>query len=384
MTEQSIFLIIILFSGFIALIYAGFIVWMTIVFKLSKKRPKQGSFEPGISLIIAFRNEEKTLPRLLDSILDQNYPKTKMEIILVDDSSHDKSLEQCRLFNKKHPELNIKLLELDKEKPGAQGKKEALGIAYNFAKGDYILLTDADCILPKNNIKTRVLAFNNKLTKMVCAAVLFKDKKSIFAQAQALESLSLIATTAATTAALLPILSNGANLAFERQAFLELPKNAMFNEEDSGDDIFLLQSFKKKFGAKSIAFEFDSSAAIFTSAQASFKDFINQRIRWVSKSKSYSDAWTIMVSFLVLLMNLTVLILAFSSIFYTWYFTPLILIFFLKFIVDFMLLSIAAQWYQQKKLLWIYPLLQLFYPIFIVCSAVIGPFLNYEWKGRKN
>lgn len=384
MTEQSIFLIIILFSGFIALIYAGFIIWTASVFKISKKHSQQNKFEPTVSLIIAFRNEENTILHLLDSLLIQNYPLDKMEIILVDDSSNDKSLEQCRLFNKKHPELNIKLLELDKEKPGAQGKKEALGIAYNFAKGDYILLTDADCFLPKNNIKTRVLAFNNKHTKMVCAAVLFEDKKNIFTQAQALESLSLIATTAATTAAMLPILSNGANLAFERQAFLELPRNAMLNEEDSGDDVFLLHSFKKQFGAKSITFEFDPDAAVFTSAQADLKAFINQRIRWVSKSKSYKDAWTIMISFWVLSMNLTLVVLACASIFYSAFIAALVILFALKFIVDFLLLSIAAHWYQQKKLLWVYPVLQLFYPIFIVCSALIGPFLNYKWKGRKN
>ena len=383
MTEQSFFLLFALISIFIGLVYVGFILWLYFVFKLRKRKQKQSNFEPFISFIVAFRNEEETLNILLHSIAEQNYPVSKMEIILVDDSSNDKSLKCVQSFQEKHPELPIKLLELDKEKSGAFGKKEALLLAYSKASGEYILLSDADCKFAKNNFKSRVQAFRKPKVKMVSAAVLITENKTLFASAQALENLSLMATTAATTAASLPILSNGANLAFERQAYLELPKNALVKEENSGDDLFLLHSFKKHFGANSIAFEFDNDSVVYTQAQAGFKAFFNQRIRWVSKSKSYKDVWIIMVSLLVLLVNVDILFAALSSVFNPSYLFILGILFGLKFTVDLLILSSVAKWYKQKKLLWTYPLVQIFYPLFIVLSSFFTRFLSYEWKGRK-
>jgi cellulose synthase/poly-beta-1,6-N-acetylglucosamine synthase-like glycosyltransferase len=383
MTEQGFFLLFALISVFISLIYGGFILWLSFVFELKKKEQEQSNFEPTISLIVAFRNEENTILLLLQSILQQNYSKSKMEIILVDDSSTDKSLYLAKTFQEKHPELHIKLFELSKEKPHALGKKEALILAYTIASGDYILLSDADCKFSKNNFKTRVQAFKNPKIKLVSAAVLISENKTILASAQALENLSLVATTAATTAANLPILCNGANLAFERQAYFELPKNALVKEENSGDDLFLLHSFKKYFGALSIAFEFNKDSVVYTQAQPNFKSFFNQRKRWVSKSKSYKDAWIIMISLLVLAVNLSIVFAGSASVLNSYYLVVFGLLFAIKFSVDLLILYRAAKWYGQNKLLWIYPLVQVFYPPFIVISSLLSPFLSYEWKGRK-
>lgn len=383
MTEQGFFVLFAMFSVFIVLSYVGFIGWLFLVFNLRKNRQNLGDFEPSISLIVAFRNEENNLPSLLHSILEQNFSKSKMELVLVDDSSEDNGLILAQTFQKEHPELQLYIFELSKEMPGAYGKKEALSLAYSKATGDLILLTDADCILNKNNCLRRVLSFQNPKIKMVSAGVLISKTKGLFSQAQALENLSLMASTAGTTAAGLPILSNGANLAFDRRSFLELPENAIRKEENSGDDLFLLHAFKKHFGANSIAYEFDLEAAIYTPAQADLKTYFNQRIRWVSKSKSYKDIWIILVSLLVFGTNLSLVIASLASIFLPGYLLLCFFLFALKFSVDFILLFAVASWYKQKHLLRVYPLLQIIYPFFIVISAITGAFLSYEWKGRK-
>lgn len=383
MTEHGFFLFFSLISVFIGLIYFGFILWLNLVFKGKKKKQNQHDFEPSLSFVLAFRNEENALHSLFNSLLNQNYPQSKIEIILVDDSSSDKSLELAKTFQKKHSELNIQILELNKKKPKAYGKKEALVLGYSKASGDYIILSDADCQFSKHNFRTRVQSFQNKKIKLISSAVLIADNKSFFSRAQALENLSLMATTAATTAANLPILCNGANLAFERKAYLKLPENALLKEENSGDDLFLLHSFKKHFGATSIAFEFDTASVVYTQAQADLKSFFNQRKRWVSKSKSYKDVWIIMISLLVLTVNLNILFAALGSIFYSNYLFTLSFLFGTKFLIDFFILFQTAKWYQQKKALWLYPFIQIFYPLFIVISGLLSPFLTYEWKGRK-
>jgi len=380
MIEQSFFLLI---SVLIILAYVGFILWLVFIFILKQKKQRQAYFEPFISLVIIFRNEEKALPLLLQSILKQDYPKSKMEIIFVDDSSNDNSLSLVRTFQKNQREYPVKIFELDKEKNNALGKKEALTLAYSKAEGDYILLTDADCQFDTKNIRSRIQSFQNPRIKVVSAAVLINKEKTIFSLSQSLENLSLIATTAATTAANIPILSNGANLAFERKSFLKLSADALLKEENSGDDLFLLHSFKKHFGAKSIAFEFDNDSIVYTQAQPNIKSFFNQRKRWLSKSKSFKDFWLITISLLVLIVNINILIAAIACIFNAKYLIVFLFLFGLKFCVDFFFLSIVAQWYKQKYLLWVYPLVQLFYPLFVVISNLFALFFSYEWKGRK-
>lgn len=383
MTEQAIFLLFVVVAIFLSFGYAGFVLWLLVVLKLQKRIVAKSSFEPSVSFIIAFRNEENNLTRLLDSLLYQNYPQQKLEILLVDDSSDDKGKEIVEAFQKKYPEFRLRLLELNIEKPGAFGKKAALNLAIRSAKNDFVLLTDADCFFDKKNIQSRIGLFENKNIKMVLAPVFLENTNTIFSAAQALENLSLMATTAASTAAFLPIMSNGANLAFERMAYFSLPNNAMQPEFASGDDLFLLNSFTKQFGAKSIAFSFDKSAAVFTQAQGDLKHFLYQRIRWVSKSKHYTNFWLIFISLLILSFNFSIVLAAFGSVFNVNYLIVFGYLFVLKLVIDFPFLNAFATLYHQRQSLKVFPLLQLIYPFFIVMVGFLGHFLPYKWKGRK-
>jgi len=367
----------------ISFFYASLILWFFVAFK-TKKHAKNTSFQPEISLIVAFRNEEKNLNALLQSVQNQNYPLAKIELILVNDSSTDQSTEIIKLFQKNKPYLRIQLLHLNTEKPGVYGKKEALILAYSRAKAPYVLQTDADCFFEPDNIQTRVEGFLNPDIKMVLAPVLIKSEKNLFFQAQALENISLMASTAASVKAGIPLMSNGANLAFKRSVLEEISENALYTKERSGDDLFLMQQIKARFGNSSIAFAFSPKAAVYTPAQKDLKSFFYQRIRWVSKSKSYTDTWLIIVSVLVLLVNLLITGTAFSL-----FFTQKMLFVFvfslsLKTIVDFLFLLKASLWYRQTGVLKVYPVLLLFYPVFIVFSALLGNFLPYTWKGRSN
>ena len=90
--------------------------------------------EPFISIIIPTLNEEKFLPKLLNSIKEQNYKN--YEIIVSDANSKDKTIEIAKRFN-------VKIV---------QGGKPAVGRnnGAKFSVGDYLLFLDADVILPKN------------------------------------------------------------------------------------------------------------------------------------------------------------------------------------------------------------------------------------------
>ena len=108
---------------------------------------------PKISIIIPIYNREKTLKPCISSILSQSYKN--FELILVDNNSTDSTKEIIQEFQKKDKRI-ISLLE----------KEQGIGVARNtgekHAKGKAILMTDSDCILPRDWIREMTLPLLNK------------------------------------------------------------------------------------------------------------------------------------------------------------------------------------------------------------------------------
>src|SRR6478609_12149016 len=91
-----------------------------------------------LSVVIPFRNEEKNLPTLIDSLKKLNYPKDRFEILLIDDHSTDQSGAVAKLLTGDFP--NVKILVASSE-----GKKSAITQGIRESAGDIIVTTDADC-----------------------------------------------------------------------------------------------------------------------------------------------------------------------------------------------------------------------------------------------
>jgi glycosyltransferase involved in cell wall biosynthesis len=96
---------------------------------------------PSISCIIATYNSSATVKECLDGLFVQNYPKDKIEVIIVDGGSKDNTIE---IVNK----YKVRLYKVPPEKQEAEYNK---GIGISHAKNDMILLIDIDNILPHKN-----------------------------------------------------------------------------------------------------------------------------------------------------------------------------------------------------------------------------------------
>ncbi len=337
-------------------------------------KPKiQQVFTPKVSVIIAFRNEENNIIRLLQGLKSQIYPNDSLEFILVNDHSTDATLDLLQ-------ESKLDNLQIINMLDGQFGKKNAIVKAVQIAKGEIILSSDADCSFSPNWVRTMVSYFFNSNIMLVSGPVGFYRQNGIFHSLQALEFTSLIGSGAGAIGIENAIFCNGANMAYRKSTFLELNDFAA-DKTISGDDVFLLHSVKEKH-PKSIAFAKNEDAIVTTDGMQSIKSFINQRKRWTAKSSRYKDGASIYIGLLVLFTNIVGVLLLGLVLFDAYYLKYFIYYFSVKFLVDLCLLLPILNFFQRKDLTkWILPF-ELFYSFYIVLIVILSFTNTFEWKGR--
>jgi len=325
-----------------------------------------------VTVIVACRNEEKNITRLLKCLLHQNYPKQYVEIILIDDHSEDNTVQVIKSFQDKN--IPIKTLSLPNH---LQGKKAALELGISHAGTEIIITTDADCTMNKRWIESMVAYYHKHGAGIISGPVIFKSN-TIFEKLQALEFLSLIGSGAGAIGINHPIMSNGANLLFQKKLFTTSILNEKFA---SGDDIFLLLHVKKQH-KEDIHFIKSSDAVVCTNPEVHLKDFINQRIRWASKSKGYKDYDVIITALIISFVNLILAGSLIYSVFNYSFFFIYFSLFIIKTFADLAILIPVSRFTGQQKLLWLFIPLQFVYPFYIILTAVSGLLGKFRWKSR--
>lgn len=320
-----------------------------------------------VSVLIAARNEEKNIEKLLESLKKQSFSKELFEVIIVNDHSTDNTDEIINDFINKNKELDVKLLKAEKK-----GKKHAISQALHSAINELIIVTDADCVLNDLWIESIVGFYQEEKCKMILAPVLLSPAENLFEKMQVLEHLSLIGSTAGSASIGFPVMCNGANMAYERKAALEVEKFRKDFDIPSGDDMFLLEQFVKCYGHNNVKFLLSKSAVVKTKTCKTIKDFFRQRRRWVSKTKSYTSWKVIVTALIVLFFNLSIISLLVSAFFIPALWSIYILLILLKFFIDFPLLKNITNFMNQGSLLkWVLPL-EIIYPFYAVFTALSG------------
>lgn len=326
-----------------------------------------------ISVIVAFRNEEGNLNSLLKSFEKQEYPAKLFEIIFVNDHSDDNGVNIIENYKLD----NIKILHLEESK---NGKKAAIDKGIKASNGELIVTTDADCIFNENWLSTIVSFYEKEKSDMIIAPVVFEKQGGFLYQFQYYDFLALMASTAGACRLKMPIMNNGANLAYKKETYLEL-HDATKTKIASGDDMFLLINMKQK--NKKIQFLNSVEALVNTKSEMSFNQFINQRIRWAGKNKNHSDFHILSIGFVVLLFNLSLITMGILSIWSSTLFFSFLLILITKTIIEYVLISFTASALHQKIRLYTFFFLQPFHIIYISLIPILSLFTKYKWKDRK-
>ncbi|MBD2769319.1 glycosyltransferase [Hymenobacter sp. BT664] len=108
----------------------------------AKQRGPVRMGRPRVSILVAARNEEACIERCLRALAAQNYPASRLEILIADDGSTDNTAAVVRAFIADKPQF--RLLSVQHRLGGIKGKTNALAHLCRAARGDYFLFTDAD------------------------------------------------------------------------------------------------------------------------------------------------------------------------------------------------------------------------------------------------
>ena len=363
-----------------ALLLVAYSYWFSklTIFKSEQAGESKAHDPIHFTIVIPARNEAANIKNCVDSILAQDYPTSFFEVIVMDDFSEDDTAFIVKAIGQDHP--NVKLLSLaDFFKPGEMNsfKKKAIEKAVSHAKGNWIVTTDADCLIPKHWLSlysAYILKYN---PVFVAAPVMFIKESGLLNEFQLLDFLALQGITAAAVGAGKHSMSNGANLAFEKSAFIAVGGYQGVDQIASGDDMFLMHKMKVTLSNR-IGYLFHPGAIVLTKAMSNWKDFIMQRIRWSSKARYYDDNSIFWVLLLVYLYNFSLLFLLFAGAY-----MPVLISLAIKTIFEIVFLSPVSKFYQLTGELRYFPLYQPLHIVYTIVAGLFGQVKTYTWKGRR-
>lgn len=342
---------------------------------------------PFVSIIIAARNEEANIEQCIKSLIAQTYPENKFEIIVTDDHSTDQTVSIIKSFEKKNIHV-IHLADFTQKRILNSYKKKSIETALQFAKGELIVTTDADCVAPRKWIETLSLFYKEKDPVFVAMPVAFCTPSSddsflkrFFKNFQSLDFMVLQGITGAAVHKKFHSMCNGANLAYEKKVFYEVNGFEGIDEIASGDDMLLMDKIQRLYPDRTLFLK-SPEVIVETQPAAILKDFMNQRIRWASKADRYTDKKIIAVLLLVYILNAWIFILGICSFFITKAFYIFLAAIAIKIVVELIFLYPVAKFFGKQKLLWWFIPAQPFHVLYTLSAGWLGKFGSYKWKGR--
>ena len=230
-----------------------------------------------------------------------------------------------------------------------KGKKYALHKLISAAKTEYVWLQDDDIIAPSDTPETTA--------DLLILPLRMEGDNSLLERLQRAEYAALQQITVETAQRGKPVLCSGANLIVRRDRWLESWPD-LHVDIPSGDDMFLLESFKRR-GLNIEVLDSERYTAV-VRPQTTWKTFFRQRMRWAGKAPHYTDPDIRRYGALVVTANILQLL------------CPLIIIF--KFPFEYGLIKKRDASVSLLDAL----LLELLYPFYMLI-CIIGGLFRHTW-----
>ena len=343
-------------------------------------KAEQIEHTPKVSVIVCAHNEQKNLPDCIDRLEAQQYDKQKVEFVIVNDRSTDKTGEIIESICQKDKRfIHIKITDRIVE---FAPKKRAIDMAIKKARGEIILLTDADGRPGPNWIK-KMISYYTPDKDMVVGYAPYKVKPTnhISKQVLSLEYLSIAAVSAASTGIGYPLTCVGTNMSYRKTVYQEIGGFGPFSAHISGDDDLFLTRVREQKKYK-IHYSTDAETHVYNNPPQLWRKFIHQRMRYASKGFDYPKKVTVGL-ILYFLMNLLILIGLFSFAFYLKLFLAGIGLFAIKALFEFIFMQKAAKTLNDTHYLKLFPIAAIIHIPYVIVFGILGQFKHFQWAEGK-
>ncbi len=340
--------------------------------KIRRKSVGQISFTPAISVLVPARNEEETIEQCLIALASSNYPKDKFEIIAIDDRSSDATLQIMQKVAAKYDNIKVLSIKDEQQKQNLRGKAGALHFGAEVAKGEILLMTDADCIVHPEWISTITKNYANEHIGLVASFTLI-DGKRLFDIIQSVEWIYMNTMASAGIAFDIPLGCYGNNVSVRRKVYEEIGgyKKIPFSVTE---DLSLLKTVHNYGYA--LHYVTDYRGTVITKPCRTFAEYISQHRRWAMGGLTLG--WKAVVFVLSSLLMWVGIVAPLFTANYIY----AILLLLLRFAGDFSIIfPSAVKLKQNKLLLYLIPSI-----LFFLIIELIIPFTLFSkkvrWKGQ--
>ncbi len=333
---------------------------------------------PAISVIVAARNEDKNITDCLQALVDQDYPADKLDINVIDDRSTDGTAGIIERYAQRYK--NVKLIQIHETPSGIAPKKNALQQGIHASENDILLFTDADCAPNHGWVRSIVSYFTKDVGLVAGFSPLDRFKKhSLLEKLVCLDSLSLAAVAAGSFGAGFPLTCNARNLAYRRAVYKQVSGFNQIAHLVSGDDDLFLHKVRDETNWR-IKYAIGINSIVSSIAPATFRQFMNQRIRHASKGKHYSKK---MITGLtaVYLFNMLLFLLPLLSLWSIHFLYIFAGAFSIKSFVEFTLLFKTARLFSFQRYLKYFPIAAILHIPYITIFGLWGQLGKFQWKG---
>ncbi len=327
----------------------------------------------SVSVIVVANNEFENLQRLVPSILAQEYPD--FELILVDDRSYDGTYEYFKAFSSTEPRL--KFLRVDEVLEAFNTKKFALTLGIKAAKNEYVLFTDADCMVNSPKWISYMVSSFYAPKKIMLGVSPYLPAKTFLNQIIQFETGMTAMNYLSYALAGVPYMGVGRNMAYQKRLFLESKGFHPYNNVNGGDDDLFMQ---KVMTGENVAICLEKDTFVYSTPKTTWLEWFEQKKRHYSVSKFYTKKSKILLGLFhssYLLSYILFFILLFSQEFRLYSFA----IFLVRLILFWVLgakllnrLASRAEWY-------LFPFLEIMHSITVVLLGLLGlKAKRIKWK----
>jgi len=325
-----------------------------------------------VSVIVAARNEEDNILNCMKSLDELVYPSEKLEIIIVDDKSTDKT--GGIIDNFISGKEKFKKIVTKKEIGKLKGKTNALANALEIAKGEIILTTDADCAVHP------LWAYTTASYYQPDVAVVngFTTQKAYngFSGMQAIDFIYLLIVASGTINLGKPISCIGNNMSYRKKAYLEVGgyENLPFSVTEDFNLLHAIYKLKKY----KIIYPLDTEALVTSLPCNNIKRLYHQKKRW-----SVGGLGSPFAGYLIMAYGfITNLCMLLTPVFFS---TIWLYLIFFKIVIDFLFIYPVHSALGLKKNLKYFINWQIYYTIYVVMIPFVLTFIGKKvsWKGRQ-